>query len=93
MPDGLRINADEWETFYRRTNAVAKDLKSKIRRRMREVVKPLGPDIVREGAADLRPAAASPSMSRRRVARPQWASPRRAPGWCSARRRARRSAA
>lgn len=53
MPDGLRINADEWETFYRRTNAVAKDLKSKIRRRMREVVKPLGPDIVREGAADL----------------------------------------
>lgn len=53
MAEPLRIDADEWRAFAAKLKGVEKKTRLQVRRRLRDVAKEIGPEIVREGSAEM----------------------------------------
>ncbi len=53
MPDGLRVNADDYRRFFEKTKGLDKKVRNQVRKRIRESARLIAPTIVREGAEPL----------------------------------------
>lgn len=53
MPDGLKINADDYAAFFAKTNGLDRKLKLRVRRRIRESARKIAPKVIAEGAEPL----------------------------------------
>ncbi len=53
MPDGLRVNADDYRRFFEKTKGLDKKVRNQVRRRIRDSARLVAPKIVREGAEPL----------------------------------------